>query len=366
MVPKITIDARWLNTGLGTYTYNLLVELSKLRPEISVTAIVNDSGADLLAQLHHAFIRVRSGGYSVGEQFEVPKVVRGSDLLHATHYNVPVLYRGKLVVTIHDLIHLTPEGHKGRIGVWAYAATMLRIAARKADRIITVSEFTKRQLIERLGVPGPKIRVIPNGVSKQFCELNREEARASVCSDLKRERKYFLCISSLRPHKNVSLLLEAAALFWKRMSVDWDLLIVGKGEEQESLQRQCERLGIEKKVVFLPFIQDSLLPQMYAAAEFFVMPSLIEGFGLPVLEAMACGTPVACSRSASLPEVGGDAAVYFDPKNSESMAEAMCSAASRSVAVELRRKGLEQAKRFTWSRSAQAHYEVYREVLGCA
>jgi glycosyltransferase involved in cell wall biosynthesis len=363
---QITIDARWLDTGLGTYTYNLLVELSKLSHGMSVNAVVHDSKADLVRPYCDSVITVKSHGYSAREQFEIPVAVHGCDLLHVPHYNVPLFYRGKLIVSIHDLIHLTPEGHNGRIDVWAYAAVMLRVAAWQADRIITVSDFTKRQLTERLGVPAWKIAVIPNGVSNQFGQTDRQEARALVCSELNRERRYFLCVSSLRAHKNVGLLLQAAALFWERTKFDWDLLIVGEGEERDSLRRQSERLRIDNKVVFLPFVRDSVLPHLYTAAEFFVMPSLLEGFGLPVVEAMSSGTPVVCSRAASLPEVGGDAALYFDPKSPESTAEAMCSVSSESVALILRKKGLEQAKRFSWSKSAQAHYDLYREVLCCA
>jgi glycosyltransferase involved in cell wall biosynthesis len=298
------------------------------------------------------------------EQFEIPAAAHGCALLHVLHYNVPLLYRGKLIVSIHDLIHLTREGHNGKLMILGYAWVMLRMAARRADRIITVSEYSKRQLVEQLGVSESKITVIPNGVGSQFHPIDKAKAASVVKSALFQEKPYFLCMSSLRPHKNLGSLLKAAEEFWIRTKSDWELLIVGDGPQAQQLIQEVDRLNIGDKVHFERLVPEHLLRYLYGAAEFVILPSLAEGFGLPVLEAMACGTPTLCSRSASLPEVGGDAAVYFDALNISEMAAAMeLVFKERTLASILVAKGLARAALFSWHESARRHYQVYVDAL---
>jgi glycosyltransferase involved in cell wall biosynthesis len=176
---------------------------------------------------------------------------------------------------------------------------------------------------------------------------------------------YLLYIGALKPHKNIPTLIRAFALLCGRKKVDQQLLIVGDDPKwKEGLVSLCSQLGIAERVSFVPRVGYELLPKVYAGADLLVMPSFIEGFGLPVLEAMACGTPVVCSRAASLPEVAGDAAEFFEPSSVDDLAAAIERVLdSPERQATLCQKGLERAKEFSWEECALRHCEVYRIAL---
>jgi glycosyltransferase involved in cell wall biosynthesis len=246
-----------------------------------------------------------------------------------------------------------------------YARPMLAVASRKADHIVAVSEFTKRQIVERLRIAPEKVTVIYHGVSSHFRVSNHEQASQAASSALQLRRPYLLYIGTLKPHKNIPTLIRAFALLRGRRKVEHQLLIVGDDPKwKEELVSLCSRLGIAGHVSFFPHVAHAILPQVYAGADLMVMPSFIEGFGLPVLEAMACGAPVVCSRAASLPEVAGHAAEFFEPSSVDDLAEAIERVlSSPERQAELRQKGLERAKQFSWGECARRHCEVYRRVL---
>jgi glycosyltransferase involved in cell wall biosynthesis len=162
---EIAVDARWLHTGLGTYTYNVVSRLKRFKPKWCVRAITNRESAAQIAGLCDSVRIADAAIYTLREQWQVPWAARGADLLHVPHYNVPLLYRGRLVVTIHDIIHLMDDRRNVGISVRAYATVMLNAAVRKADHIITVSEFSKTQIVERLRVDPSRVSVIWNGVA---------------------------------------------------------------------------------------------------------------------------------------------------------------------------------------------------------
>jgi glycosyltransferase involved in cell wall biosynthesis len=207
--------------------------------------------------------------------------------------------------------------------------------------------------------------VIYHGVSSHFRESNHEQAFRAASSELQLRRPYLLYVGTLKPHKNIPTLIRAFALLRGRKQVEQQLLIVGDDPRwKEGLVSLCSQLGIAGHVSFFPHVAHAILPQVYAGADLMVMPSFIEGFGLPVLEAMACGTPVVCSRVASLPEVAGDAAEYFEPTSVEDLAAAMEGVLSSTERqAELRRRGLERVKLFSWEECARRHCEVYRNLL---
>lgn len=360
---RVAIDARWHKTGLGVYTKNLLEHLRAL-PELKMHGIVSDVSAPHFGSLCDSTSTIKARGYSIREHWEIPSTIQRCDLFHATHYNVPLLYSGPLVVSIHDLTHLTPEGSEGRISVFAYAQAMLRLAVRKADHVITVSQYSKQCIMERLRVSESKVTVIPNGMSIEFGVFDKNEARATALQLWHGKRRYLLCVCSLRPHKNLVRLLQACSKFWQRTQVDWNLVIVGNGKraERDRLSVECQHLKISDRVIIVPFVADRELKSIYGGAEFVVMPSLSEGFGFPVLEAMASGTPVACSQSTSLPEIGGDAVSYFDPLSPDDMARAMELILNEAVASRMIERGLERSAMFSWNRSAREHYRVYRSI----
>jgi len=243
---------------------------------------------------------------------------------------------------------------------------MLNLVARKAEHIVTLSEYSKAQIVEHLGVAPAKITAIYCGVNGKFLCVDRKQAYAAVSEALGIQEPYLLFVGSLKPHKNIFTLLQAFALLRQRQDIRQRLLIVGDDARWKSLLlEECSRLGIHDTTTFVPYVTQELLPNVYAGAELLVMPSTIEGFGLPVLEAMASGTPVVCSRAASLPEVAGDAALYFDPASAEELADAIEKLLSSSELQEnLRAKGLERAKQFTWEESTRKHVGLYRRLLG--
>ncbi len=322
----VTVDARMLGfSGIGTYLKNLLENYARVESDFSFRlACPQEESVREFGCGRFTWGRADAPIYSLKEQWQIPRAAEGTDLLHCPHYNVPCFYRGRLLVTIHDLTHIMDRTFSRTLSSLVYARPMLAIASRKADHIVTDSEFTKRQIVERLRVPPEKVTVIYLGVSAQFHLRSHEEAFQAASSALRLGRPYLLYIGTLKPHKNIATLIRAFAVLCGRKEVKQQLLIVGDDPKwKEGLVNLCSQLGIAGQVSFLPHVADAVLPQVYAGADLMVMPSFIEGFGLPVLEAMACGTPVVCSRAASLPEVAGDAAEYFEPASVEDLAAAI-------------------------------------------
>jgi glycosyltransferase involved in cell wall biosynthesis len=242
---------------------------------------------------------------------------------------------------------------------------MFYLVTRKADRIMAVSEFTKQQIVEHFAIPPSKVSVVYLGVNDHFRPHDREETVLHVSSLLGLERPYILFVGNLKPSKNVRTLIHAFAQMSRRPGFDHQLLILGDDRKwKQSLVNEIGNLGIDDRVLFVPHVSYEDLPWVYGAAEILAVPSLIEGFGLPVLEAMACGTPVVCSRAASLPEVAGNAAEYFEPASADDLAAALERIlGSRELQETLRRKGLERVKLFPWHECARRTLEVYRGVL---
>lgn len=260
------------------------------------------------------------------------------------------------VVTIHDCAFLDRrQGFSRLFSAW-YGWLVPRLARRVA-RIITVSEFSRERIVDRCRVPASRIEVIPNGVSAHF-RPQSEQAIAAVRRKLDLPERYLLCVGSLDPRKNQQRLLEA----WTAVAdalPDWELVMVGAANRvfRRSPLTAAPRLRLTG------YVDDADLPAVYAAAELFVYPSLYEGFGLTVLEAMACGAPVICSNVASLPEVAGDAAVQVDPTDRDAIAAAIRDlAGDPALRQQLRTRGLRRAQQFTWDTAAARTWRVLEET----
>jgi glycosyltransferase involved in cell wall biosynthesis len=363
----VAIDARLLaSSGIGTYLTNLLENLAAIENEFVFEVICPRQ--KLLVRLppdRFRYVPGKSPIYSVREQWEIARLASHAQVLHSPHYNAPLFYQGNLVVTIHDLIHVTDPTFKGTLAARLYARPMFNLVARRADCLIADSEFTKTQIVEHLPISPSKVVVVYLGVSDHFCPHDRGQALPRVSSLLGLKRPYILFVGNLKPHKNVKTLLHAFSQMCAHSDFDHQLVILGDDRKWKvDLVSECEKSGINDRVLFAPHVRYEDLPWVYGAAEILVMPSFIEGFGLPVLEAMACGTPVVCSRAASLPEVAGDAAEYFEPTSVEGLAagmERVLGSAERQA--ELRHRGLERVKLFSWDECARRHCEVYRSVL---
>jgi glycosyltransferase involved in cell wall biosynthesis len=291
----------------------------------------------------------------------------GVDLFHATEHLLPRFSSVRTVFTLHDLIFLFhPETHKP-LNRWFLTLMMPRFL-RAADAVIAVSECTKRDAIRFYGIPEEKITVIYEGVNPRFRPAS-PEAIAAVRARYNLPEHFILYVGTIEPRKNLTALLEAfhhllATRSLRPAPCDLRLVIVGKkGWLYEGFFRRLRELGLEDRVIFTGYVPDEDLPALYSAADLFVFPSLYEGFGLPVLEAMACGVPVICSNTSSLPEVAGDAALLVDPADVRALAGAMERALTdEALRVTLRARGIEKAGRFSWEGAARKTVEVYQWV----
>ena len=289
------------------------------------------------------------------------RLLPGAELFHATEHLLLPLRGVPTVLTVHDLIfrHL-PQHHK-RLNRW-YLNMTLPLYCRRAGHIIAVSELTRRDLISSYRLPAEKITTVYEAADPQF-RPQLAQACAAIRSRYNLPERFILFVSTLEPRKNLVRLLAAWEPLYQA-GVAPHLVIAGKqgwlyGEFAVALERSPARDG----VILTGYFPDGDLPALYSAAEAFVFPSLFEGFGLPVLEAMACGTPVACSGSSTLPEVAGGAALFFDPEDVEAIRSALSEMLTHAdLREDLRRRGLAQSERFSWERAGQETLAVYRRV----
>jgi glycosyltransferase involved in cell wall biosynthesis len=258
----------------------------------------------------------------------------------------------RTLVTVHDLSYVrVPECFPDVLK--NYLNRAVPRALRRADLVLADAASTERDLQDVYGLPPDRIKVLYSGVDERFCEQVPEADRARVRQKYGLRDPYLLSVSTIQPRKNYVRLIEA---FAQVVSNGANLKLVisgGKGWMYDDVYATVERLGLGERVVFTGFTPDEDLPALYAMATLFVYPSLYEGFGLPVAEAMACGVPVVSSNASSLPEVAGDAALYFDPRDVDAMARSVRGAlADESLRRDLRERGLQQVRQFSWERAA--------------
>lgn len=296
------------------------------------------------------------------EQGIAPFLLRGKvDLYHGCLNVAPLLSPVPTVITIHDLAFIRfPQTFRAYNRIYLDLAT--RLSARRASRILAVSEHTKREVAGLLGVPPERIVVTPNATRSHFRPF------AADIIDQFRARKglparFILYVGTLEPRKNLTTLLEAFALVSRRVPSVPLLIGGGKGWMYQPIFARLEQLNLQDRVKFVGYIPEEELPLWYAAATIFVFPSIYEGFGMPPLEAMACGTPVITSNTSSLPEVVGDAGLMVDPAAPTALADAMMQLLTDAdLHAALRQRGLERARRFSWTETAAKTLAVYREV----
>jgi glycosyltransferase involved in cell wall biosynthesis len=357
MSPCLTIDAR-NQSGIGVYTLQLVRGLHD-RHGWAVHGLVRAEKQALYSSYCRRTSIVDVPIYSPWEQFAVARAAGNDALLHVPQYNIPLLYRGTLLTTIHDLIHLEAKSLPGQIKRRIYASPMMAACVRRCAHIFTVSEYSRRKMMEMLKIEPDRITAIHNGVGDDFYPGNRADARASMARRFGIDAPFLLYVGNLRVHKNIETLLRAYAILRQTGYPDLAVVIVGR-----DTKREAELLQLAAELKIQPvWIRDAATPEvadLYRSAEILVQPSFEEGFGLPVVEAMACGTPVVSSTMGALPEIAGDAAAFFDPHQVEELIEVLRQVlASESMRSGLRAKGLERAKLFTWDRSVDRHVEIY-------
>ena len=368
---RIAIDARKIRDfGIGTYVRNLLVEYSRVDNGDTYVVICRPGDREFVEALGPRFEAMpdASGNYSVREQLSLPLDIRRArvQLFHAPHYVVPPLTPGRIVVTIHDCIHLRFPQYLPHRAALYYAKGFMRMGARRARRILTVSQASKDDIQQYLHVPANKIDVIHNGLDARFLAPPDDELLTRVRQRFQLTAPFVLYTGNIKPHKNVDRLIDAFARLRQDGHHDLKLLIIGDDSSRyPSLRRQVHRHHLHAHVRFLGFVPDETLAALYRLASLFVFPSLFEGFGFPPLEAMASGTPVITSNVSSLPEVVGDAAVLVNPLDAEAIAQAMARVlADARLRRELIARGLERAQTFRWADAAAQTRAVYAQVLG--
>ena len=288
------------------------------------------------------------------------------DLYHGTNFKMQTVGRYGGVVTIHDLwLDRHPEYSKKMLGQWPSSFKTRQIALR-ARKAITVSEFSARELVELYGLKREHVRVIPNGVSGDFVPRRDEQAMAELRKriGLKAER-YVLFIGGADPRKNHQIFLEAAEMVRKKLGSRMLVLAGSPIHPFGDYEKTARRRSLSERVLCPGRLSTNDLQLLYSFTDLFVFPSLYEGFGMPVLEAMACGAPVLTSNSTALAEVAGDAAVLADPQDARALGEAMIRALEdEPLRAALKIKGFDRVKQFSWEQAAVKTIGLYRELCG--
>jgi glycosyltransferase involved in cell wall biosynthesis len=366
---RIGIDARKLHDfGIGTYIRNLVRQLAQLDHQTEFVLLCRPEDAPWLATLGENLrpVAETSGNYSIIEQIRIPLALKreGVTLFHAPHYVLPPLVPCRSVVTIHDCIHLMfPQYLPNRLAL-GYARASIVAAARRATRVLTVSESSKRDILRFVDIKPEKIDVIYNAYDLRFTVEPREEDVSRVRERYQLQDEFVLYAGNVKPHKNLERLIEAFHLVRRRGLDHLKLVLIGDEiSRYAALRRAVHRHQLHQYVRFLGYMPEETLAVMYRLAGVFVFPSLYEGFGLPPLEAMASGTPVVTSNVSSLPEVAGDAAVLVDPYDPNAIANGIYQVLTDSqFRRDLLARGAVRARQFSWEQSVRRVREIYREV----
>jgi len=373
---RVVIDGRLIlpqMTGIGRYLCGLVQALRDLPGDARFELWIQP---DLPPR--HPVRRLTGGSLvlrevpiphmSLRQQWALPLMIRRCrpHLFHYPHFDLPIAVPGLVVVTIHDLKYIARPAffpHFGwgkRLLMWA----MMMAATRRARRVIAVSESTRWDILHYLRADPRKVVVIQEGVDEAYFRQpsERELERVRSCYGL--DTPFVLFVGERRPHKNIVGLLHAFRAFRERGYGAYHLLVVGKRyADYQKPEKMVEALSLREVVHFLDHVPEADLPVLYRLADAFVLLSLYEGFGLPILEAMASGTPVVAARSTSLPEVVGDAGMLVDPKEPEAVADALSLVVrgghQRDTCIA---RGLQRASQFRWRRCAEETMSVYREV----
>jgi glycosyltransferase involved in cell wall biosynthesis len=361
--------------GIWVVAKNLLEEITRLDAESQYFIFLNSlAAADCRLERPNVHLVKSIIGRSIGlrlgyQNVILPLLARfyGLDLLHSLGNYGPLCPLARSVVTVHDLIPFLnhPSGPERRLGLRAKTLDFLmEQSLRRAVRVAVDSDFTGRQLVARYPFVAPRIRVIYNGLPRR--ETPSESEIRSVLARYAVRRPYVLSVGLYFPHKNIGRLIQAFARLKQGRTIPHQLVLVGEpGANRANLHAAVAEGAVKDCVVFTGFVSDEEVAALYSAADMFVMPSLMEGFGFPVLEAMASKVPVVCANAGSLPEVAGDAAVLFDPTDVQDIARAIREVLQDDALRERRiAQGLKRVERFSFRRTAEETLDLYREVLG--
>src|SRR5581483_6014798 len=368
---RIGIDARlWNETGVGRYIKNLVEYLAQIDKQNEYVLFIRNKEnfqfpISNFQSNRWKIVAADMQWHSIDEQVRFPAILEKEklDLMHFPYFSVPIFYKGKFVVTIHDLIPLhvntrlattlpAPIYKAKRIGY----KVILKQATKKASKIIAVSQATKDEVVKYLHVDSEKVVVTYEGLDKKLSNTKKQTATM--------KNSYFLYVGNAYPHKNLERLIEAFNLVVKK-EPSTKLLLTGKEDYfYKRLHKKVKELHLSESIIFYGQVTDSELANLYSNAQGLVVPSLMEGFGLPALEAMANRCLVVASDIPSLREICKEAAVYFNPYDTDDIAEKLLKVRMDEGDLEIKRKeGMVRAKEFSWEKMAKETLRIYEEVI---
>lgn len=370
---KIGIDARFVGpegTGLGKYTEKLILNLAKLDRKNKYVIFLGKSNWDFFEKLPKNFAKSLADvpWYSLSEQIKMPKIIasKNLDLLHIPHFNVPIFYRGKFIVTVHDLIHHKFAEHTAttknpvifKLKHLAYKK-IIGHAIVKSSKIITPSNFVKGDIVKTFSVDPNKIVVTYEAAEEEY------ENVSSIKYKVSSKNANIIYVGNAYPHKNLNNFLDA----FKTLTTNYNLqttkliLVCPRDVFWERLKREIKKRDLEKDVALKGYLKAENLKKLFQKSSAYVFPSLSEGFGIPGLNAMSSGLPVIASDIPVLKEVYGDAAFYFDPKNPKDMAEKIDKVLiNPKLRQKLMEAGFKQSLKYSWFKMAQETLKVYESV----
>ena len=366
---RYCVDAHALGrhlTGNEAYVRNLLDGFKTLKENSEFLAYISVPGAEKLVP--NCFeTRTISDNPFIRLGFDLSRKLRRdrADLVHV-QFTAPLACPVPVVVSVHDVSFLEkPEffTHARRLQL----QYTVKNTVRKAARVLTLSEFSRRSIARAYGMDPSKITVVPAGVSSSFRPLHRQQAKAFVEGRFKVPGPFILCVGDLQPRKNqIGLIHAFEELLCAHPDLPHQLMLVGKETWFAPHVHQAAKKSLVKdRIHFTNYVNEKELLQLYNACEIFVFPSFYEGFGLPILEAMACGRAVACSNSSAMPEVADSAGLLFNPESTGEMVRAMRDLLlNPELRQRMERLGQQNASQFSWARTAQMTLEVYHEVAG--
>jgi glycosyltransferase involved in cell wall biosynthesis len=385
---KVVFDARWIFdelSGVGIYAMELLRQLSRIDKQNLYVVVFENK--ELMKRMHcevefrsnpnFEFVVVPYGLFSFKNQLFLPLFLKktGADVYHSPNYMIPFMafprrkvHRIACVVTVHDVIPLVlpahaPRSRKSRL-FFLYKLVMYEVGKR-ADAIIAVSNVSRSDILRYLHIPegvSKKVRTIYNGVNEMFREAGM---RRNVQKEAKEGEKTILYVGRRDPYKNLTGLIKAFSIAKQMCPFELKLDVVGPDDPRYPEARElAEELGVVDAIKWHGYINNEQLMNFYLKADLLVQPSLYEGFGLPVVEAMACGLPVVCTDGGALPEIVGDAGIIVHTDDTEAMAKAIVDVLTHpEVSRQLSEKGIKRSSIFSWKMTAMETIKLYSEVV---
>jgi glycosyltransferase involved in cell wall biosynthesis len=351
------------NVGLARYAAGLIGAIGKVdtKNQYEIVTPHKINGFPAHPNIRYRTIRIPFFKRRVWEQI-APLLCRSHDILHLPYDSCVALKRGKLIVTIHDVKPIL--FHTGQTNPNWIERLLIPDHKKMIDHVVTISEASRRDIIAHLGFNEDLVTVVNPGIDMdRFRPVH--STHASDQPSQSKHRKYVLCVGGADPTKNVETLIDAFSVLPQGLKSTYNLILAGDFRRRDDIRQRVAKAGIETLTIFSGIVSDERLIELYQHATVFVFPSRYEGFGLPVLEAMACGCPVISSNASSLPEVAGDAALLVDPADVggfvRSMERVLTDAALRQS---MRERGLARAAQFPWERTARETIAVYQNVLG--